>query len=137
MYKLGKGPLYLFYRPYHLCHFETPLSVARAVLFNDATLAPLNGPKVEVVAAAKTDLKKGDKLDGLGHYMTYGVCENYHEARSANLLPIGLAEDCTLTRDLAKDELITFDDVVLPRNRLCDKLWAEQLKLFPVEMVIK
>lgn len=136
LYKLGKGPLYLFYRPYHLCHFESPFSVARAVLFHDATLAPLKGPQVEVVAAAKMDLKEGDRLDGLGHYMTYGVCENYHEARSANLLPIGLAEDCTLTKDIAKDELITFNDVVLPGDRLCDKLWAEQLKLFPVEMVI-
>jgi len=36
LYKLGKGPLYLFYTPYHLCHFEVPLTVARAVLFHDA-----------------------------------------------------------------------------------------------------
>ncbi len=28
LYKLGPGPLYSFYRPYHLCHFEVPLSVA-------------------------------------------------------------------------------------------------------------
>ena len=35
LYKLGQGPYYLFYTPYHLCHFEVPLTVARAVLFHD------------------------------------------------------------------------------------------------------
>ena len=52
LYKLGKGPLYSFYTPYHLCHFEVPLTVARAVLFGDATIAPVGAPTVEVVATA-------------------------------------------------------------------------------------
>ena len=60
LYKLGDGPLYCFYTPYHLCHFEVPNTVARAVLFGDAALAPLGGPCVEVVAAAKVDLNAGD-----------------------------------------------------------------------------
>jgi predicted homoserine dehydrogenase-like protein len=38
LYKLGDGPLYCFYTPYHLCHFEVPNTVARAVLFGDAAL---------------------------------------------------------------------------------------------------
>ena len=63
LYKLGEGPLYSFYQPYHLCHFETPSSLARAVLFNDATMAPDGAPKVEVVATAKVDLKAGQTLD--------------------------------------------------------------------------
>ena len=49
LYKLGEGPLYSFYTPYHLCHFEVPQTVARAVLFGDATIAPLGAPTVEVV----------------------------------------------------------------------------------------
>ena len=76
LYKLGTGPLYCFYTPYHLCHFEVPLTAARAVLFGDAAIAPLGAPCVDVVAAAKIDLKEDQKLDGLGHYMTYGLCEN-------------------------------------------------------------
>ncbi|RMF91733.1 MAG: NAD(P)-dependent oxidoreductase, partial [Nitrospinota bacterium] len=72
LYKLGTGPLYCFYTPYHLCHFEVPATVARAVLFRDAVIAPQGPPCVEVVATAKRDLQQGEVLDGIGHYMTYG-----------------------------------------------------------------
>ena len=75
LYKLGEGPLYSFYTPYHLCHFEAPLSMARAILFNDPVLAPLGAPQVDIITLAKTDLKAGQTLDGLGEYMTYGECE--------------------------------------------------------------
>lgn len=133
LYKLGEGPLYLFYTPYHLCHFEVPLTVARAVLFNDAALTPLGAPKVEVVAAAKTDLKAGCIIDGLGCYMTYGLCENYVKARNERLLPIGIAEGCRLMRDIAKDAVITYNDVQLPPNRLCDRLRMEQEEYFSAQ----
>jgi len=43
-FKMGDGPLYVFYTPYHLPHLQLPLSVARAVLHHDATLAP-RGPR--------------------------------------------------------------------------------------------
>ena len=130
LYKLGEGPLYCFYTPYHLCHFEAPTTVARAFLFNDAGLTPLGRPMVDVVATAKTDLKAGKKIDGIGEYDTYGLCENYDVARNENLLPIGLAEGCILTRDVLKDQVITFDDVTLPAGRLSDMLWKEQLDIF-------
>ena len=132
LYKLGEGPLYLFYTPYHLCHFEVPMTVARAVLFKDAALTPIDGPMVDVVAAAKTDLKSGATLDGLGHYMTYGLCENYDVSRKENLLPIGLAEGCVLKNDVPKDKVITYDDIILPEGRLSDKLRKEQDAMFPV-----
>jgi predicted homoserine dehydrogenase-like protein len=130
LYKLGEGPLYCFYTPYHLCHFEVPNTVARAVLFNDAAIAPLDGPYVEVVAAAKTDLAAGSVLDDLGHYMTYGLAENADTTRRENLLPIGIAPDCKLKRALKKDEVLTYDDVELPAGRLIDRLRAEQEAAF-------
>jgi predicted homoserine dehydrogenase-like protein len=130
LYKLGTGPLYCFYTPYHLCHFEVPNTVARAVLFQDAALAPLAGPLVEVVATAKTDLRAGATLDGLGGYMSYGLAENATTARAQNLLPIGLAQGCTLRTDVAKDTVLTFADVELPPDRLCDRLWREQMDRF-------
>lgn len=130
LYKLGSGPLYCFYRPYHLCHFEAHNSVARAVLFQDATLAPLAGPRVEVVAAAKMDLKAGDTLDGIGCYMTYGLAENAGAARAENLLPIGVAEGCRLRRDIEKDQVLTYADVDLPSGRLVDRLRVEQARYF-------
>ncbi|MDJ0367175.1 NAD(P)-dependent oxidoreductase [Hymenobacter sp. H14-R3] len=126
LYKLGPGPLYCFYTPYHLCHFETPTSVARAVLFHDACLAPAGAPRVEVVTAAKIGLHAGDVLDGIGHYMTYGLAENFPLARQQNLLPIGVAEGCVLRHDVPKDQVLTYDDVLLPEGRLVDKLRREQ-----------
>ncbi len=130
LYKLGEGPLYSFYTPYHLCHFEVPISVARAVLFQDYVLSPLAGPVVDVVTTAKIDLKAGETLDGIGYYMTYGQCENSNIALSENLLPMGLAEGCRLKRDVNKDRVLTYDDVELPEGRLCDKLRAEQNTYF-------
>jgi predicted homoserine dehydrogenase-like protein len=130
LYKLGTGPLYCFYTPYHLCHFEVPLTAARSVLFADAAIAPLGAPCVDVVAAAKIDLKTGQTLDGLGCYMTYGLCENSDVVRNESLLPIGLAEDCRLKNDIPKDQALTYNDVEIPKGRLCDRLREEQNTYF-------
>jgi predicted homoserine dehydrogenase-like protein len=130
LYKLGSGPLYCFYTPYHLCHFEVPTTVARAVLFGDAAIAPLAGPRVDVVATAKIDLKSGQKLDGMGYYMTYGQAENFNVVQAERLLPMGLVEHCQLQRDIPKDRVLTYDDVKLPAGRLCDQLRREQDALF-------
>ncbi|MEM6256472.1 MAG: Gfo/Idh/MocA family oxidoreductase [Cyanobacteria bacterium P01_D01_bin.156] len=124
--KLGEGPLYSFYVPYHLTVFEVPLSAARAVLFNDVVIAPKGPQVVDVVAVAKIDLKAGETLDGLGYYMTYGMCENCDIVQTENLLPMGLAEGCKLKRDVPKDRALTYDDVELPTDRLAHKLRAEQ-----------
>ena len=125
-YKKGNGPLYSFYTPYHLCHLEVPLSVARVVLFNDIVLAPIAGPVVDVITLAKTDLRAGETIDGIGYYMTYGQCENADVVKAQRLLPMGLAEGCRLKRDIPKDKALTYDDIELPEGRLCDRLRAEQ-----------
>lgn len=130
LYKLGEGPLYCFYRPYHLCHFEVPNSIGRAVLFNDATLAPMGKPYVDVVAAAKVDLKSGQMLDGIGHYHTYGLCENAETTIAENLLPLGIAEGATLKRDIPKDQVLTYDDVIFPEDSMSVRLRKEQDELF-------
>lgn len=129
-YKLGDGPFYTFYTPYHICHFEVPSSIARAIIFGDVTIAPLEKPMVDVVAVAKKDIKKGDLIDGLGGFVAYGVCENYKTARSEKLLPIGLAENSIAIKDIKKDQAIKFSDVQLPKGRTIDKLWEEQIKAF-------
>jgi predicted homoserine dehydrogenase-like protein len=128
--KMGDGPFYCFYIPYHLPHLETPLSVARAVLFNDATIEPIAGPVADVLTIAKTDLKAGEKLDGIGGYHTFGAIDNYDVAVKGNLLPMSLSEGCVLKHDVKKDEVIGYDDVTLPEGRLSDKLRAEQSELF-------
>ncbi len=130
LYKLGTGPLYSFYTPYHLCHFEVPNTVARAALLGDATIRPLGRPTVEVVTVAKTDLTAGSTLDALGGYTYYGECEKAGIVQHDRLLPVGLAEGCILRRDIAKDEVIGYDDVTLPEGRLSVQLRQEQDERF-------
>ena len=105
-------------------------TVARAVLFNDAALTPIAGPQVDVVTTAKIDLQEGQVLDGIGYYMTYGQAENSDIVKNERLLPMGLAEGCKLKVDIAKDQVLTYDDVEIPDGRLCDKLRTEQNMLF-------
>jgi predicted homoserine dehydrogenase-like protein len=127
---MGKGPLYVFYNPYHLCHFETPLTVARAVLFHDAAASPLAGPVCDVITAAKRELKAGEMIDYIGGFTCYGMIENSGTCQSENLLPMGLSRGCRLVRRVPKDNIITYDDIKMPDNRLCDKLRNEQNKYF-------
>jgi predicted homoserine dehydrogenase-like protein len=129
-YKMGDGPLYVFYTPYHICHFETPLTVARAVLFNDAAAAPTAGPVCDVITVAKCELNKGEILDGIGGFTCYGTLENSSICQAENLLPMGLSEGCRLRRNIQRDQVITYLDVELPQDRLCDKLRAEQNEYF-------
>ena len=131
LYKLGTGPLYSFYVPYHLCHFEVPSSLARAVLFGDAVIASAGPPQVEVIAVAKTDLAAGRVLDGLGGYDTYGVAETASAAARERLLPMGVAEGCRLRRGVARDTALSYDDVDPPEGRLVDALRVQQAERLP------
>jgi predicted homoserine dehydrogenase-like protein len=133
--KLGTGPLYSFYVPYHLTIFEVPLTVARVVEFGDAAIRPLGGPVVDVITCAKVDLKAGQVLDGLGEYLTYGMCENHDVVRREGLVPMGLAEGSVLTRDIPKDGFLTVDDVEYPTDTLVHQLRAEQDALFAPQEV--
>ncbi len=128
--KMGDGPLYVFYTPYHLCHLEVPLTAARAVLFQDAATAPMGAPVCDVLTAAKCDLKAGEVLDGIGGFSSYGVLDNSDVCVRENLLPMGLSQGCRLTRDIPRDQVLTYADVEIPQGRLADKLRAEQRAYF-------
>jgi predicted homoserine dehydrogenase-like protein len=129
-YKMGSGPLYVFYTPYHLCHFEVPISIARAALFEDAIVKPLGGTVCDVITVAKCDLRAGDVLDGIGGFTSYGMLDNSDVCQRDNLLPMGLNEGCRLKKDVKKDQPISFHDVELPKGRFCDQLWADQNDFF-------
>lgn len=129
LYQLGTGPLYSFYTPYRLCHFEVPMTAARAALMGDATVRALRTRHVEAVTTAKIDLKAGTALDRLGGFHYYGEAEKAHIARAERLLPIGAAEGCRLIRDVPKDATLTYDDVAVPPGRRLDQLLQAQHKL--------
>ncbi len=133
LYHMGEGPLYTFFAPYHLVHFEVPNAIARVVCFRDSVAPPLGGPVVEVCAVAKRDLKAGEVLDDYGMYMTYGEAVSSDEMSDKRYLPEGLAKGCKLLRDVSKDGTISYADVEIPVGRVADRLRAEQYRHFRSE----
>lgn len=131
-YKLGNGPFYVFYTPFHLPHLQIASTIGRAVIHRDPTVAPMGGPVCEVVTVAKRNLKACERLDGVGGFCAYGLIENTTEARASGALPISLSENCVLRRDKSKDDVVSFDDVELPVGRQIDALWREQQVRWPV-----
>jgi predicted homoserine dehydrogenase-like protein len=131
-YKLGDGPFYVFYTPFHLPHIQIASTIGRVAILRDPTVAPVAGPVCEVVTVAKRDLKAGERLDGVGGFCAYGLIDNTATARAAAALPIALSEGCILRRDIPKDEMVSFDDVEEPpRDRVVEELWREQNARWP------
>ena len=125
--KMGDGPIYSFYVPYHLIFMELPCSIARLVDYDDGTVDALEDFKVEVIAISKRDLKTGEMLDGMGGYTHYGICENTPVVREEKLLPSGLAEGKVLLHDIAKDSPIGWADVS-DDNRPIDAIYHGMIK---------
>lgn len=121
-YKMGKGPYYLFIRPYHLCSFETPIAIRDIVEFNKSILIQ-DRRVLEVCAYAKTNLQSGTKLDGIGGYHLYGMLEK------PGGLPIGLADRAILMKSKKKDEPVKWEDVKIPEDDPLLALWKDQIAL--------
>lgn len=132
--KMGDGPLYMFYQPYHLPPWQIAHSVARAALFGDPTITPRGAPVCDTISYAKRDLRAGERLDGVGGFTCYGMVERYDVCKSEESLPIAVSLDCRLKRDIAKDQPIGYGDVELPPDRLVDRLRAEQDEVFGVAL---
>ena len=105
-YSMGSGPYYTLYRPYHLCSIETPLAVAEAVIYGEATLRPM-GRVSEVVSVAKRNLEAGQTLEGIGGRDFFGRLYRYDDAKAGRCVPMGLTPGGKALRDIAKDELLT------------------------------
>jgi predicted homoserine dehydrogenase-like protein len=106
--KVGKGPYFTLYRPYHLTSLEVPLSAARAALYGRADMAPIDRPVAEVAALAKRDLAPGETLDRIGEFGYRGWAVTAEDARAQGALPIGLAERARVTRPVRKGEPLTY-----------------------------
>ena len=122
LYPGGDGKNYLLYRPYHLVAVEAPISIAKAALYGQPTGTPLPAPVADVITVAKRDLKAGEILDGSGGYTVNGLIEKADIAREENLLPLGLADDTTLKRDVSQGEAISYDMVALNEDSFVLKL---------------
>ncbi len=111
---MGAGPNHILYRPYHLTSLETPLSVARAVIYNEVGIVSRERPSAEVVAVAKRDLDTGEKLGGIGGPDYYGWV--YKVSEAGGMLPLGLAAGARTTRPVPKGSVISRTGVELAEN---------------------
>ena len=127
--KVGKGHYYTFFRPYHLWFLEAPISVARAYLYRQTTLVPLDQPVADVITVAKRDLIPGDRLDEFGGYTFSGLIDNAETTRELNALPVGLAPGAVVNKQVPAGDFLTWEDVTLDENSQVVKLRREQDQL--------
>ncbi len=137
-YKMGDGPFYIFYRPYHLCHVEAMDAIATAVLDDRSLLQPKHGHVADVYAYAKKTLEPGDRLDGIGGYACYGLIENYADQEANPGIPMTLADDIRVTAEIKKDEKILASKVETREDRADFRLYRDSLatcQTHPVEFL--
>lgn len=131
-YKMGSGPYFLFYRPYHLCHVETPRAIAEAVIRKRAILKPDAGRLTDVYAYAKRDVSAGEEIEhGIGGDLFYGLIEVCADADAAQKVPITLLEGdqglhAKTKTDLPKGTALTMADVALPDTYLVKRFYEQQ-----------
>lgn len=128
---VGEGPYYTLYRPYHLASLETPISVARAFLLNDPTIATIAGPVSETVSVAKRDIKAGEMIDGIGGWSVRGVLESHADTVKNGHIPIGLISGKVVAkRDIRDGQYLTYDDVEMDMSTTVWHLRQLQDSLF-------
>jgi predicted homoserine dehydrogenase-like protein len=124
--KMGEGPYFTFFRPYHLTSLEVPLTCARVVLYGKADMVPMARPVAEVCAVAKKDLAVGDTLDQIGEYCYRAWIMTAPEAHSAGAIPCGLLTGAKVTAPIKKGDLITRANTAVPANSKIAALRARQ-----------
>jgi len=108
--KVGKGPYFTLFRPYHLTSLEVPLSAARAVLHRRADMVPVDRPVAEAVTIAKRDLAAGETLGKIGETQYRAWAMTAAEARAANAVPLGLAEGARVIKPVKAGGYLTYDN---------------------------
>jgi predicted homoserine dehydrogenase-like protein len=125
----GTGRFAALYRPIHMIGLELGISVASAALRREATGAP-TGFRSDVVATAKKNMKAGEMLDGEGGFCVWGKQTPAARSLDDGLLPLGLAHNVKLTRDVATGEALRWADVAYDPNDAAVKLRREMEAAF-------
>lgn len=128
---MGDGPRYIFYRPYHLTNIETPLTLAKAVLYGEATIAPERGYIAHTAAVAKKDLLPGDEISGIGSDTCYGSLMDAREVYRENYVPIGLITgNVKVKREIKKGDRIRFEDLQFDEESKLFKMFIREHENF-------
>ena len=107
---VGKGPCFALFRPFHLTSLEVPLSALHAVATGRCHLQPLDRPVAECAALAKRPLRPGDLLGRIGQYDYRGFCMRVEDARAVAALPLGLAQNARVLKDIRPGEKLTYEN---------------------------
>ena len=123
----GDGPNYLLYRPYHLTSLEAPITIYDAVVENEPSIAPIHGQVADTVTVAKRDIKKGEKLEGIGSDRVFGKLTSHDRCLNEDLLPIGLITPNTeAIVDIKKDTVIDMSMVKIDEKATITRLRRRQ-----------
>lgn len=122
-YKMGDGPIYLHYKPVHLCYFEIPKTIKKFFHSNKMTIDNSQNPTVSVASIAKTNIKSGTFIEkGIGSMELRG--EAMQIAEQPDHVPIGLMSKVIIKRNIEPGQIITFDDVEI-QDSIAYKAWEE------------
>jgi len=125
----SSGKYAALYRPIHMIGLELGISVASCALRGEPTGAP-TGFRSDVVATAKRDLKAGETLDGEGGFCVWGKQTPAEVSLRQQLLPLGLAHNVKLARDIAEGSALTWADVAYDANDSAVKVRREMEAAF-------
>jgi len=116
-YKLGEGPWYVLVKPYHLCSLEVAKTLRRVLDGGGALIDNSPRPRIGMVAIAKRRLEPGTRIaHGHGGFEVRGEAARLAEVPGH--VPIGALHDAVLRRRIEPGEILRFDDVDLPDNRV-------------------
>lgn len=109
-YKLGDGPFFMLTRPFHLGHYEVPITIERMLNGGPPLLRSDASPRYSVAAIAKRDLPRGTRVDrAIGSFQFRGIAVSV--ADRPDHVPIGLLEDCRLGQPVEKGQMMTWSDI--------------------------
>ena len=120
--KMGKGPYWTLYRPYHLTSLEIPRTIMKIMVEKESQLSATSW-NIEVVAHAKTDLKAGTNLGSIGGDYIFGKAMKVQNAKG--LAPLGLSENNILNHNVNRGDPIEINNLDMTENQLY-KYWLIQ-----------
>ena len=123
------GRYFTLYKRWHLIGLELGMSVASVVLREEAT-GVATGWKADVAATAKRTLKAGEMLDGEGGYTVWGKLLPASTSLEQRTLPLGLAHQVKVIRDVPEGDTVTWDDVEMDTSLKAYSIRKEFEKAF-------
>ncbi len=117
----SSGRYAALYRPYHFIGLELGISAASAVLRGEPT-GSAQKFTADVAAVAKKNLSEGEMLDGEGGYTVFGRLIRKEYSLENAVLPMGLAANARMVRTVARDTMLTYDDVALDETTMAYRI---------------